>query len=170
MDQTIKDFSNFFQPNKIKSKFIVNGTIDKAIKLVLPSFSKSNIHINTQIEKQFTCIGYERELLQVILNILNNTREAIVSKNRSNGVLDISIQEKSDMYIIMLQDNAGGISDEIIDRIFEPYFTTKFQDQGTGIGLYMCKNIIEKSMQGTLDIRNNKDGVLCTISIPKEIR
>jgi C4-dicarboxylate-specific signal transduction histidine kinase len=168
MNQTIKDFSNFFEPTKEKTFFTINNLIEEALHIVHNSFQESNLKVILNIKQQYTIFGYKGELLQVILNILNNTKDAILFNKQNKGVITIKVEEKSEMIVITFEDDAGGIKDEIINRIFEPYFTTKFKNQGTGIGLYMCKVIIEESMKGSLEIKNYQNGVQCTIMIPKD--
>ncbi len=168
MDQTIKDFSNFFKPSKAKTFFTINDLVEEALHIIHNAFQKHKIQIQLDVKQKYTLIGYKGELLQVILNILNNTKDAIILNKQPNGLINIRVEEKNEMIIITIEDNAGGIEKEIINRIFEPYFTTKFKNQGTGIGLYMCKVIIEESMKGSLEIKNYQNGVQCTILIPKD--
>ena len=168
MNKTIEDFSNFFKPTKDKTFFNINELINEALQIVHNAFREANITINLNIEEHYSYTGYRGELLQVILNILNNAKDAVLLKGIPQGIIKIEVKDNQNDIIITLEDNAGGIDKEILSRIFEPYFTTKFQNQGTGIGLYMCKLILEESMKGSLEIQNYKDGVLCTIVIPKD--
>lgn len=104
---------------------------------------------------------------QVFINLLNNAKDAIVSTKPPKGKVVIKVEEETeDNICITIEDNGGGIDNSIIEKIFEPYFTTKFKDEGTGVGLYMSKMIIERSMRGTLDIQNQNLGVICTITLP----
>ncbi len=167
MDQTIKDFSEFFKPNKPKVEFELNSLIEEAQYLVKDLFIKKQIKINFEPKNEYTYLGYKNELLQVILNILNNSKDAIVNNSIKNGIVSIRIKEDDDIYIIYIEDNGGGIPSEIVDRIFEPYYTTKFKNQGTGIGLYMCKIIIEESLKGSLILKNYKEGTQCIITLPR---
>ena len=98
--------------------------------------------------------GYETELIQVLINILNNAKDALEFSPNEEKLIFIDIFKKDDKAIIEINDNAGGIDENIIDKVFEPYFTTKHQSQGTGIGLYMCKEILNKHMNGTITISN----------------
>ena len=167
MDQTIKDFSEFFKPNKPKVEFELNSLIEEAQYLLKDLFIKKQIIINFEPKNEYNYSGYKNELLQVILNILNNSKDAIVNNAIKNGIVSIKIKDDDDIYIIYIQDNGGGIPPEIENRIFEPYYTTKFKNQGTGIGLYMCKTIIEESLKGSLSLKNYKDGTQCIITLPK---
>lgn len=103
---------------------------------------------------------------QVIINIMNNSEDAIIEKGIENPWIKLNIFTKNKTLIITISDNAGGIDKEIIDRIFEPYFTTKYKTEGTGLGLYMSLNIVEKYLDGTLEAKNTKLGAKFTIKIP----
>ena len=111
--------------------------------------------------------GYENEFKQVLLNIINNAKNKIVEKDlpiNQKGKIDINIERCANFNTIEIIDDAGAIDEKIINSIFEPYFTTK--EDGTGIGLYMAKIIIEDKMRGTINVRNNKDNVIFTIKLP----
>ena len=105
------------------------------------------------------------DLSQVIINILNNAKDAILIKNVEDGWIKISQKTKNNKVIIEIEDNAGGIKEDILPKIFDPYFTTKHQFQGTGLGLYMSKIIIEKHLNGNLKIKNTENGALFTIEL-----
>jgi C4-dicarboxylate-specific signal transduction histidine kinase len=106
--------------------------------------------------------------MQVLLNIFNNTKDAVVEKKVKSPSLSIVLKEIESQVVISIQDNAGGVSDEVLEKMYEPYFTTKFESNGTGIGLYMSKMIIENSMEGSLVSQNKENGLLTTIIIEKE--
>jgi len=165
MSSTIDDFRNFFSPNKAIDTFSVNSAIDEAIKFVGDSFVANRIEIIKDFKTTKEIKNYKNELIQVLLNIFNNSKDAIKEKNIENGLVTISLEENEKSVIIKIQDNGGGIKQDIIDRVFEPYFTTKFKSDGTGIGLYMSKMITEESMQGTIKLENVKNGVLTTIEL-----
>ena len=112
------------------------------------------MHINNE---DFDIVGFDNQFQQVILNLLNNSKDAFLANNIKNAEITITIERENSIGYLKIKDNAGGIHESIIDRIFEPYFTTK--DQGIGLGLYMSKLIIEKNMNATLDVRNYDDGV-----------
>jgi len=165
MSSTIDDFRNFFSPNKSIDTFSVNSAIDEAIKFIGDSFIANRIEIIKDFKTTKEIKNYKNELIQVLLNIFNNSKDAIKEQNIENGLITISLEENEKNVIIKIQDNGGGIKQDIIDRVFEPYFTTKFKSDGTGIGLYMSKMIIEESMQGTIKLENVKNGVLTTIEL-----
>jgi len=165
MSNTIDDFRNFFSPNKAIDIFRVDSAINEAIKFVEDSFIANRIEIIKDFKTSREIKNYKNELIQVLLNIFNNSKDAIKEQNIKNGLVTISLEENEKSVIIKIQDNGGGIKQDIIDRVFEPYFTTKFQSEGTGIGLYMSKMIIEESMQGKIKLENIKNGVLTTIEL-----
>jgi C4-dicarboxylate-specific signal transduction histidine kinase len=169
MSATIDDFTNFFQPNKIKKIFKVNDAIEGAIRFISDSYTEHKIKILHCTNSDIQINSYKNELMQVLLNIFNNSKDAMIERKVQNPLLLITTVQSESEVIISIQDNAGGISAEILDRIFEPYFTTKFKSQGTGIGLYMSKMIIEKSMRGSLSSENRKDGLLTVITIKQKI-
>ncbi len=169
MSQTIDDFRNFYQPTKDKTKFDVKEALEQSCKIVQTQFEKSGITLNI-IGNNIEILNYKNELQQVVLNILNNASDAALIKKQDNDFQAEVILElkKLDKNIeIKLSNNCGQVSKEVMNRMFEPYFTTKFEDQGTGIGLYMAKTIIEKNMNGIISVSNIKDGVCFTINLPQ---
>ena len=152
LSNTIDDFRYFFKPQKEKEVFYLEECCRKTIDLMNPNFLNKDIQINYKMEN-IQISGYETELIQVLINILNNSKDALeLLKDEKLIFIDIFMENKK--AIIEIKDNAGGINEEIMDKIFEPYFTTKHQSQGTGIGLFMCKEIINKHMNGQLNISN----------------
>ena len=153
LSNTIDDFRYFFRPEKEKSDFYLEQCCSKTIELINPNFINQNIKIIYKIEN-IKVSGYETELIQVLINILNNSKDALLSLDNDEKFIFIDIFKKDNKAIIEINDNAGGINEEIIDKVFEPYFTTKHQSQGTGIGLFMCREIIAKHMNGQIEISN----------------
>jgi len=151
MSKTIDDFRNFFKKDKEKQEFELLEAVIDVLKLIDKQLKNHNISIEIHGDDS-KIIGYKNEFKQVILNIINNAREAIVKNNTKNGTISINIKNN----IITITDNGGGIPKEIQNRIFEPYFTTKGA-KGTGIGLYMSKIIIEEHMNGKLYFINEND-------------
>ncbi|MEA3553877.1 MAG: cache domain-containing protein [Campylobacterota bacterium] len=172
MSKTIDDFRNFFTTNKEKEEFYAHDVINEAISIIKVQLNDLNIKL-TMIDNngKIEVYGHKNELVQVLLNLINNAKDAIVSK-RHDGSLDllerekfdakitITIEDPEDGVIIYIKDNAGGIPKHINDKIFEPYFTTKFKSKGTGIGLYMSKMIVEKDMNGSLTVENDSEGAV----------
>ena len=153
LSQTIEDFMDFFNPNKKLVHFNLDTTINKVINLLELQFKQNSIEIILKID-DIKIYGYENELIQVIMNICNNSRDELVKSSLSEKLIFIKTHTEENKVFITVKDNAGGIDDKIIDRIFEPYFTTKHKSQGTGIGLYMSQEIIVKHMKGELYARN----------------
>lgn len=153
LSQTIDDFRNFFKPYKVKTNFTIDFIIQKALKLVSAQFKNKNIKIIKDIE--YTKIyNLENEFTQVILNILNNSRDELEKLDSQEKLIFILSKKLENDVIIQIKDNAGGISKKIEKKLYEPYFTTKDEQKGTGIGLYMSKQIIEKHMGGKLSHKN----------------
>jgi len=153
LSSTIDDFRDFFKQDKEKNTFNIKSTFSKTLSLISNQFLNNEIKIIDNIESVILH-ALENELIQVLINILNNSRDELLTKEKQELLIFINVYTKSDFMIIEIQDNAGGIKEDIIDRIFEPYFTTKHKAQGTGIGLYMSEEIISKHMNGTISASN----------------
>ncbi len=155
LSKTIEDFRNFFSPNKVKVKFEISKTIEKTLYLIAARIKEHNIHIIKDIDN-VEIISLENELIQILLNILNNAIDALEINKIKDKYIFIHISKNKKELIIEIKDNAGGIYSDIINRIFEPYFTTKHKSQGTGIGLYMSTEIIKKHLYGNIHVNNVK--------------
>lgn len=166
MSNTINDFSNFFKVSKQKETFSLEECIYESINLLKGSLESHHIDIEFKHNNTIDITTYKGELLQVIFNILNNSKDAFIQNNIDNAKISISLEEQKRDILIKISDNANGIDEKIIDKIFEPYFTTK--ENGLGIGLYMSKMIIEKNIFGKLEVENIIDGILFKIEIPKK--
>lgn len=164
MSTTINDFRNFFRPEKERLPFSARKQVEEAIALVESSFSSSNILILFEAGDDFTLFGFPNEYSQVLLNLLTNAKEAIVGAKVGEGRVTIRLAQEGEYGCITFADNGGGIPEESLERIFEPYFSTK--PLGTGIGLYMSKMIIERSMHGRITARNRAGGAEFCLSIP----
>ncbi|WP_373000472.1 ATP-binding protein [Sulfurimonas sp.] len=163
MSNTIDDFRNFFRIDKVKEKFSLTEAISSTISIQSTQLSSHNIEISLS-GNDFEISGFRSEFQQVILNLINNAKDAILSKNIQNGKIDIKLKDRN----VKIQDNGGGIPQDIINRIFEPYFTTKDQGKGTGIGLYMSKMIIEDNIGGTIKVQNYDNGAKFTLGFSDE--
>ncbi len=154
LSQTIDDFRNFFAPNKSKSTFTIKGSVDKTMSLLRASFKTHNIEVIESIQN-IEIIALENELTQAILNIIKNAKDVLVTLPKSaKKLIFIKTYLKDDRAIIEIKDNGGGIEENIMDKIFEPYFTTKHKSIGTGIGLYMTQSIITKHLDGDISVQN----------------
>ena len=166
MSETIDNFRNFYKPNKEKEAFNLGDNILKSVLLVETAFNYHNINLNVKEFSKIEIFGYSNEFSQVIINILNNAKDAILDNNIINSKVLLEVTKDEYFAYVLVKDNAGGIPNSIIKKIFEPYFTTKYDTQGTGIGLYMSKIIIEENMNGKLSVENIDDGAEFTIQIP----
>ena len=155
LSQTIDDFRNFFKQNKTKKEFKLSDTIEKVFNLLISQFKTANINIVKNIE-DITIYGFENELIQVIINIVNNARDELIKKDSKERFIIIHAIKNNENIEITIKDNAGGIPEDIIDRIFDSHFTTKEDSQGTGIGLYMSKMIVEEQMKGSIEVSNSQ--------------
>lgn len=168
MSQTIDDFRGHFEPNKEKVHYSLYGVIENTITLVEPSFNLANISLVMPSQTDIELYGFPEDLKQVLLNMVNNAKDAILSNAVSNGIIRVEVAFSDDKTeaVIRIGDNGGGIDPQYIDKIFEPYFTTKHKSQGTGIGLYMSKRIVEERLGGSITARNDGEGAFFTILIP----
>ncbi|MBF0344392.1 MAG: GAF domain-containing sensor histidine kinase [Nitrospirae bacterium] len=170
MAKTIDDFRNFLKPSKEKLPFDIMKAIDDLRSMFQPLIRRNSIALNLScIGDDFVTLGYSNEFKQVILNLINNARDAILSQ-RESGIerednIDINVFKDNGKIIVSVSDTGGGISDDVIDKIFDPYFTTKPVDKGTGIGLYMSKTIIENNMGWKLSVKNIDGGAEFRIDI-----
>jgi len=153
LSKTIDDFRDFFRPDKEKKEFDVAKVIEQALKILNSKFKNRNIQVVKNLE-DVSLFGYESELVQVIMNILNNARDALEQVEEDKRFIFLEVMNKNNTMVMIIRDSGNGIPHNIIDKIFEPYFTTKHQSQGTGIGLYMSEEIITKHMSGSLKVKN----------------
>ncbi|MFA6683641.1 MAG: DUF3365 domain-containing protein [Arcobacteraceae bacterium] len=143
MNNTMNDFRSFFKPSQ-KSEFYIKQVVDDVIHLIGAIYKSNGVNIIANVDDECKTLGYQSELSQVFINVLNNARDVIIEKNPDIKNILIETSQKSGKVLIKIKDFAGGIPEDIIQKIFEPYFTTKPDDKGTGIGLDMSKVIVEK--------------------------
>ena len=156
LSETIEDFQNFIKGNRNKVEFNLATVINSFLHLVEGTIKNRNIHIVLDLKDDLIIKGYPNELIQCFMNIFNNAKDALDEKNVENKYIFISTSIKNNNTIIKFKDNAGGISNEVLPRIFEPYFTTKHKSQGTGLGLHMTYNLIVDGMNGSI-VTHNKE-------------
>ena len=170
MSKTLSDFRNFLKPSTKKNLFSISKALNEINEIIGKQVFYSNIEMNFNYKnknEELLIYGYENEFKQVLLNIINNAKNKIVDKNlpiNKKGKIDINIQRCANYNTIEIIDDAGSIDEKIINSIFEPYFTTK--EDGTGLGLYMAKIIIEDKMRGMISVRNEENSVVFTIKLP----
>lgn len=151
MAKTLDNFKGFYQPNKEKETFLNSKAINKAIEIIKPSLKSTQIKLQFEIINDSSIYSYENEYIQIILNLLNNAKEALLDREIKNPYIKIKI-DKDKKTILIIEDNAGGIKEEIIDKIFDPYFSTKHKN--SGIGLYMSKVILDSHLKGQIEVKS----------------
>jgi len=167
MSNTIDDFRDFFRIDKERKIFEITHSISSTMNLMNAQLKHHNIAFELNESKEYKILGFEAEFQQVILNIINNSKDEFIEKNIKDAKISIDIKEDQDFIIINIGDNAGGINKDALDKVFEPYFTTKEQGKGTGMGLYMSKMIICDNMSGNLSVKNISNGALFSIKLNK---
>ena len=163
MSDTIDDFRNFFSSGKPKERYSIKDVICLTQKLLSATLDKNKIEVNIEILENFTLNGYPNEMVQALVNILNNANDIFLERDIKNPQINIKTYTENFKKIITIEDNAGGIKIKKKKKIFEPYFTTKQLKNGTGIGLYMTKMIIEKNNNGTISVKNLHNGTVFII-------
>jgi signal transduction histidine kinase len=166
MSTTIDDFRNFFKPNKHAEDFNLLGALHGAADILEGVFRNHNIVLNIDCDPRIEIHGYVGEFSQVVLNILGNAKDALITTRQAMPVVRIQARRVGDDILLRFEDNGGGMSEDTLHKIFEPYFTTKEEGKGTGIGLYMSKMIIENSMRGRLEAANIAGGACFTVTVP----
>ena len=165
MSATIDDFRNFFTIDTKKELISLNEIVDNVFNMIEKSFSSQNIKIeikNKNLQKRYLP---KNELIQAVLNILNNAKDAFLERDISNPTIKIYFEEDNQTQKIFIEDNAKGIDEKIISKIFNPYFSTKNKKNGSGLGLYICKNILEKDNLGEIFVENKNTGAVFIIVI-----
>lgn len=170
MSDTIDDFRKFLNPQREMDTFLAEKSIDEVLTILNAQFQSNKITNTLEINCQPRFYGVENEFKQVMFILLNNSVDAIktqiAEKGAEYGTINVSLSCKDNKGIIEVSDNGGGINANIIDAIFNPYVTTKSDSYGTGIGLYIAKNIIETRMKGSLGVKNLVSGACFTITLP----
>lgn len=163
MSTTINDFKDFFIQEKKIVSFVLSDVVEKAVKISRSSLKNSQIDLTFTADEEIILNGYPNELQQVILVLINNAKEALINRKTAEPKVLITVNRSEEYFRVTVCDNAGGVEEEFMDKIFDPYFTTKHQSQGTGLGLYISKMIIQDSMHGTLEVQNSEEGACFTI-------
>ncbi len=166
LSATIDDFRDFFKPNKELSSVTYCELIESVLSILEVSLKTKNISLirNCDCGERFNT--HANEIKQVILNLIKNAEDILVEKGTKNPYVKLATYTLDDKHILEVSDNGGGIPEEIIDKIFDPYFSTKLDKNGTGLGLYMSKIIVEEHCRGELNVTNNEDGALFQVVIP----
>lgn len=165
MTHTLDDFGNFLKSDRVKQSFSLNEAVEKAVSLAQVGFRDADIRIVAEFNEDVYVRGLLNETTQIIVNLLNNSREAVVEKNVANAFVKIGIRKEGEHAVLTVTDNGRGIPEEILPHVFEPYFTTK--PGKAGIGLYLSREFLEKDMQGRIELKNTGDGLQVQITFPK---
>ncbi|WP_428025149.1 sensor histidine kinase [Arcobacter sp.] len=165
MSNTIDDFRNFYKPDKKKEYFWISDACKKALNLVDATLHNLSIELLLDIKNDKKIFGYPTEYSQVILNLISNAKDILAEKKISDPKISITIDSKGMQSIVTIKDNAGGINEENLDLIFDPYYSTKDSTKGTGLGLYISKIIIENNMGGDLSVENDDEGAIFKIIV-----
>lgn len=168
MSKTIDDFKNFFNPDKQEREFYFYDLVQNALYILKGAFEAHFITLKIDVDRSYKCYGYPEELEQVFLTILNNAKDAFLSSQQRDPLVQITVKMLQEGCYISIEDNAGGIQEEHLEKVFEPYFSTKHKSQGTGLGLYMAKMIVEDGLGGKLSVCNAKEGACFEIVLDKK--
>jgi len=165
MSETIKDFTDFLKPTREITEFDLKESIDMALNLMEASLKYHSIAVEVDVDKDLKLLGYQNEFAHVLFNILNNARDAILESNAEPKLIRIKGRHSDGNILLEITNRGNHIPEENLEKLFEPYFTTKNEKDGTGIGLYISKIIIEQRMNGRIEMENVDSGVCCRISV-----
>jgi C4-dicarboxylate-specific signal transduction histidine kinase len=170
LSRTIDTFRNFLKEDKTTSEVIIQERVETALNIINATIKNHDIRLIKEFsEKDIKKIMPIGELPQVIINIVNNAKDILVEKAIVDSWIKLKLFEQDNICYITIEDNGGGVPDEIMQKIFEPYFTTKHKSKGTGLGLNMSYKIITESLGGELFVSNTENGAMFTIKLPLEI-
>ncbi len=169
LSQTIDDFRNFFKNDKNLDTIYISDIIKDVLRIVEKSLDNHAITFHIKMDQKYEIQTYRRELMQVLINIISNAKEALMERQVEDRMILLNIKQDEKNSYISIHDNAGGIEEDLIHKVFEPYFSTKLEKNGTGLGLYMSKTIINKHLQGDIKAINTKIGCCMKITLPREI-
>jgi len=165
LSDTIDDFRNFFKPNKEKIEINCNEVVESVLGIIKHSIANHNIQLHLDLNTHHRFFAYSNELKQVVLNLIKNAEDVLLENKTVNPYIKIVTYQKNSRSILEVSDNGGGIPENIIDNIFDPYFSTKLEKNGTGLGLYMSKTITEKHCNGSLSANNTNEGALFRVEL-----
>ena len=160
LSSTIDDFRDFFKSNKDQVETSYNSMITSVLSIIQSSIENKDISVIVELNTQRKFKTYPNEVRQVILNLIKNAEDILLEKEAQSPYIKLTTYSEENQEILEVSDNAGGIPEDIMDKIFDPYFSTKLERNGTGLGLYMSKTIIEDHCSGKLRVRNSKDGAV----------
>ncbi|MEA3512993.1 MAG: HAMP domain-containing sensor histidine kinase, partial [Campylobacterota bacterium] len=163
LSQTVEDFRNFLNDDNIKEYFKIKSTIEQTVKLLSSRINNNSVKIIINID-EIEVYSFKNNLIQVIMNLIGNSLDIIEIDKVENKTITFNYEIENGNFILYVDDNAGGIDENIIDSIFDKYFTTK--SNGTGLGLYMSRKIVQESMDGAISVTNKNGGVSFKLSFP----
>ena len=166
MSNIMNDFKYYFDTAGTKQVFSLKSLLQNVINSLTKTLNENNITLEQSINCDITYESYEGELRQVVLVLLNNAKDALLERNIYNAKISVELIPSADKYLIKVSDNAGGIAKSVRERMFESHFTTKHKSQGSGIGLYMVRKIIQEKFQGSLSVENIGEGSCFTVALP----
>lgn len=167
LSQTIDDFRQFFKPSKAKDEVSLEEVIEKVLGIIRVSLENKKITLMLDYQSHESLMTYANELMQVLLNLIKNAEDVLIENKVENPWVKITTFKDEHCLSLRVSDNGGGIPESVIERIFEPYFSTKSQKDGTGLGLYMSQKIIEEHCGGSLYASNDLEGAMFTITLPR---
>ena len=156
LNDTIEDFRNFFKPDKSKETFLISDAIRLTLNIINAALKQKQIQVVLELDDKLKVYNLKNEFMQVLINLIKNSIDILEEKNIKEKIIIIKSFEGKELINIEVMDNGGGIPSHIMPKIFEPYFTTKHQSKGTGLGLYMSHEIITKHMNGSFEVVNNE--------------
>ena len=170
MSETIDDFKGYFDEDDEKEFFNLHTVLDEACCIVKPSLAELGIELRVELlydEKRY--FGYGNELKQIVIVLLNNAKDILQTRNICLGKIDVRLKEEKGCVVIDVCDNGRGMTQKLMQKVFEPYFTTKHKSQGTGLGLYMSQKMIQNRFDGEIKVKNVEDGICFSIYLPKGV-
>ena len=165
MSNTIDDFRGHFVSEAVQEEVALADIISEAKETLQVSFDDAQIMLTSEMKVTGSCQCYKNELMQIIIVLLNNAKDALLDRNTFEAKVEIVLAKEEGYFIIEIRDNAGGITKSVMQKMFEPYYTTKNQSVGTGLGLFMARKIIQERHEGTLEVKNRDSGSCFTIKI-----
>ncbi len=168
MSHTIDDFKNFFKPDKERTEERISEILEDTIGFIKKSLESEKIALEVKVKNDASLLVYRNELMQVLLNILTNAKDALAESRPKDPKIEISVDGDEQSVNIEICDNGGGIDDAILEKIFEPYFSTKGAKSGSGLGLYMSKTIVEEHLNGKITVHNSNMGVCFVLRLDKQ--
>ncbi len=166
LSKTIDDFRNFFKPDKLPKETTCLSVVNDALSVIGKSLGNNDIELVLNVDDKKKVKTYSRELMHVLINIIKNAKDILIERDLENKKISISTCLDLESVSIFICDNGGGVDKSIINKIIDPYFSTKGEKNGTGLGLYMSKIIIEKHLYGELSVSNTDEGACFNIKLP----